>query len=39
VVIDQGAASPGVVPYLPLPDLRRAPPAAPQSSQNPGGTR
>jgi modulator of FtsH protease HflK len=40
VVVDQGGSSPGVLPYLPLPDLRRAPPAAPQSStQNPGGTR
>jgi len=38
VILDQGAGSAGVVPYLPLPDLRRAaPPAGPTQTQ--GGTR
>ena len=29
IVIDQGAASSGVIPYLPLPELQRRPPAGP----------
>jgi membrane protease subunit HflK len=29
IIIDQGAASQGVVPYLPLPELQRRTPAAP----------
>jgi len=40
VIVDQGASAPGVVPFLPLPDLRRAPAAqTPSSSQTQGGTR
>ena len=38
VIVDQGASAPGVVPYLPLPELRRAPSApAPAASQPQGG--
>ena len=38
VIIDQGASAPGVVPYLPLPELRRPPSApAPASTQPQGG--
>jgi membrane protease subunit HflK len=40
VILDQGTASPGVVPYLPLPELRRATPAPPQgAAQTQGGSR
>jgi len=40
VIVDQGASAPGVVPFLPLPDLRRAPAAqTPSSSQTQGGSR
>jgi membrane protease subunit HflK len=40
VIVDQGASAPGVVPFLPLPDLRRAPTApTPSPSQTQGGTR
>jgi len=40
VILDQSASSPGVVPYLPLPDLRRTPPpSAPAAPQTQGGNR
>src|SRR5207302_1689865 len=40
VIVDQGTSSAGVVPYLPLPELRRAPAApAPAASQTQGGNR
>ena len=39
VILDQGGSSSGVLPYLPLPDLRRSPTAqTPSSSQNQGGS-
>jgi membrane protease subunit HflK len=37
IILDQSAAGGGVVPFLPLPELRKGPPASPQSST--GGNR
>jgi membrane protease subunit HflK len=36
VIVDQGSLSPGVLPYLPLPDLRRTPTTQPSQSQGSG---
>jgi membrane protease subunit HflK len=39
VIVDQGGSSPGVLPYLPLPDLRRAPTTQPSQSQGSGAAQ